>query len=104
MEHFHNYLYGKYLTLDTDQKPLESIEKKHFMDISPRLQCLIFRSLPYNVKVVWKPGKCVPIMDALSRASPSTDDMDKVKLPIISVHEVTDHIPASTKCMEQFQE
>ena len=30
--------------------------------------------------------------------------MDKIKLPIIYVHDVTDHILASSKCMEQFQE
>ena len=91
-------------TLETDLKPLESIYKKHFVDISPREQCLTFRSLLHSVEVVLKPEKCIPIVDALSRGSPSTDDMDKIKLPIISVHEVTHHIPVSTKHRELFQE
>ena len=36
MEKFHYFLYGKEFTLETDQKPLVSIYKKHMVDISPR--------------------------------------------------------------------
>ena len=38
MEKFHYFLYGKEFTLETDQKPLVSIYKKHMVDISPRVQ------------------------------------------------------------------
>ena len=38
MEKFHYFLYGKEFTLETDQKPLVSIYKKHMIDISPRVQ------------------------------------------------------------------
>ena len=41
MEKFHYFLYGKKFTLETDQKPLVSIYKKHMVDISPRVQRLI---------------------------------------------------------------
>ena len=41
MEKFHYFLYGKEFTLETDQKPLASIDKKHMIDISPRVQRLI---------------------------------------------------------------
>ena len=44
MEKFHNFLYGKEFTFETDQKPLVSIYKKHMIDISPRVQRLIVRS------------------------------------------------------------
>ena len=40
MEKFHYFLYGKEFTLETDQKPLASIYKKHMVDISPRVQRL----------------------------------------------------------------
>ena len=40
MENFHYFLYGKEFTLETDQKPLVSIYKKHMVDISPRVQRL----------------------------------------------------------------
>ena len=47
MEKFHYFLYGKEFTLETDQKPLVSIYKKHMVDISPRVERLIVRSFPY---------------------------------------------------------
>ena len=48
MEKFHYFLYGKKFTLETDQKPLVSIYKKHMIDISPRVQKLIVRFLPIS--------------------------------------------------------
>ena len=67
MEKFHYFLYGKEFTLETDQKPLVSIYKKHMIDISPRVQRLIVRSFPYlPFKVVYKKGTDIPVADALS--------------------------------------
>ena len=34
MEKFHYFLYGKEFILETDQKPLVSIYKKHMVDIA----------------------------------------------------------------------
>ena len=71
MEKFHYFLYGKEFTLETDQKPLVSIYKKHMVDISPRVQRLIVRSFPYlPFKVVYKMGKDIPVADALSCVTP----------------------------------
>ena len=57
MEKFHYFLYEKEFTLETDQKPLVSIYKKHMIDISPRVQRLIVRSFLYlPFKVVYKKG------------------------------------------------
>ena len=59
--------YYKEFTLETDQKPLVSIYKKHMVDISPRAQRLIVRSFPYlPFKVVYKKGTDIPVADALS--------------------------------------
>ena len=63
---FHYFPYGKEFTLETDQKPLVSIYKKHMVDISPRVQRLIVRSFPYlPFHVVYKKGKDIPVDDAL---------------------------------------
>ena len=71
MEKFHYFLYGKEFTLETDQKPLVSIYKKHMVDISPRVQRLIVRSFPYQpFNVIYKKGKDIPVADALSRVTP----------------------------------
>ena len=96
MEKFHYFLYGKEFTLETDQKPLVSIYKKHMVeftletdqktlvsiykkhmvDISPRAQRLIVRSFPYlPFHVVYKKGKDIPVADALSRVTPMDPDV-----------------------------
>ena len=38
MEKFHYFLYGRQFILQTDQKPLVSIFRKHMIDVSPRIQ------------------------------------------------------------------
>ena len=89
MEKFHYFLYGKEFTLETDQKPLVSIYKKHMIDISPRVQRLIVRSFPYlPFKVVYKKGVDIPVADALSRVTPM-DPETNIKLPIIAVNMIT---------------
>ena len=86
MEKFHYFLYGKEFTLETDQKPLVSIYKKHMVDISLRVQRLIVRSFPYlPFYVVYKKGKDIPVADALSRVTPM-DPEDNIQLPIIAVN------------------
>ena len=71
MEKFHYFLYEKEFTLETDQKPLVSIYKKHVIDISPRVQRPIVRSFPYlPFKVVYKKGVDIPVADAFSRVTP----------------------------------
>ena len=92
MKKFHYFLYGKEFTLETDQKPLVSIYKKHMADISPRVQRLIVRSFPYlPFHVVYKKGKDIPVADALSRVTPM-DPEDNIQLPIIAVNMITTHI------------
>ena len=88
-EKFHYFLYGKKFTLETNQKPLVSIYKKHMIDISPRIQRLILRSFPYlPFKVVYKNGIDIPVADALSHVTPM-DPEDNIKLPIIAVNVIT---------------
>ena len=102
MEQFHYFLYGKEFTLETDQKPLVGIYKKHMIDISPRAQRLIVRSFPYlPFKVVYKNGADIPVADALSRVTPM-DSEDNIKLPIIAVNMITTLILMSTDCQGSF--
>ena len=86
---FHYFLYGKEFTLETNQKPLVSIYKKHMIDISPRVQRLIVRSFPYlPFEVVSKKGVDIPVADTLSRDTPM-DAEENIKLPIIAVNMIT---------------
>ena len=102
MEKFHYFLYGKEFTLETDQKPLVSIYKKHIVDISPRVQRLIVRSFPYQpFNVIYKKGKDIPVADALSQVTPM-DPEDNIKLPIIAVNLITAHILLSAHPQDPF--
>ena len=72
IEKFHYFLYGKEFTLETDQKPLVSIYRKHMVEISPRIQRLVVRSFPYQpFDVQYKKGVEIPLADALSRVTPT---------------------------------
>ena len=67
MEKFHYFLYGKHFTLETNQKPLVSIYRKHMVEISPRIQRLVVRSFPYQpFDIQYRRGKEIPLADALS--------------------------------------
>ena len=102
MEKFHYFLYGKEFTLETDQKPLVSIYKKHMVDISPRVQRLIVRSFPYQpFTVVYKKGRDIPVADALSRVTPM-DPEDNIKLPIIAINMITKLVLMSTFAQDNF--
>ena len=96
-QNYHYFLYGKEFTLETDQKPLVSIYKKHMIDISPRVQRLLVRSFPYlPFKVVYKKGTDIPVADALSRVTPMEPE-DNIQLPIIAVNMITTQILMSVE-------
>ena len=102
MEKFHYFLYGKEFTLETDQKPLVSIYKKHMVDISPRVQRLIVRSFPYlPFHVVYKKGKDILVADALSQVTPM-DPEDNIQLPLIAVNMITTCILMSVPPQDTF--
>ena len=98
MEKFHYFLYGKQFTLETNQKPLVSIYRKHMVEISPRIQRLVVRSFPYQpFNIQYRRGKedstgrC-----ALSRVSPTPVEEDGIQLPIVGVNLITSNIPVSS--------
>ena len=96
------FLYGKEFTLETDQKPLVSIYKKHMVEISPRIQRLVVRSFPYQpFHVRYSKGVEIPLADALSRVTPVSMDEDGINLPIIAVNQVTANIPCSSNDLDQ---
>ena len=102
MEKFHYFLYGKEFTLETDQKPLVSIYKKHMIDISPSVERLIVRSFPYlPFKVVYKNGTDIPVADALSCVTPM-DLEDNIQLPSIAVNMITTQILMSVESQGSF--
>ena len=97
MEKFQYFLYGKEFTLETDQKPLVSIYRKHMVGISPGIQRLIVRSFPYQpFNVQYMKGKEIPIVDALSRVTPTPAEEDGIKIPIVAVNLIMSNLSVSS--------
>ena len=74
---FHNYVYGKEVSVQTDHKPIEAIFKKSIERSPPRVTRMLMDLAKYNLKVNWIPGKEMHLADALSRA-PSVETNEKL--------------------------
>ena len=103
LEKFRYFLYGKQCTVHTEHKPLESIFKKKLTTCPARLQRFVLRALKYDVTVKYVKGSQVPIADALSRLSPQPAP-PKGQLPQLSIHQVTDTLPASPAKLQQIRD
>ena len=105
MEKFHYFLYGKEFTLETDQKPLVSIYRKHMVEISPRIQRLIVRSFPYQpFDMQYKKGVEIPLADALSRVTLTPVEEDGIQLPIVAVNLIMSNVPINSTEIELIQQ
>ena len=97
MEKCHYFLYGKEFTLETGQKPLVSIYRKHMVEISLRIQRLIVRSFPYQpFDVQYKIVMEISLADALSRVTPTPVEEDEIQLPIVTVNLIMSNLPMSS--------
>lgn len=67
---FHQYIYGKKITVITDHKPLEIIHKKPILRAPKRLQRILMYLQEYDLIIKWQPGRQMLIADQLSRAIP----------------------------------
>lgn len=67
LEKFEYYLLGRQVIVESDHSPLEQIFKKSLAETPSRLQRFILRCLKFDIQVKYKPGKSIPVADALSR-------------------------------------
>ena len=68
LEKWHQYTYGRHITVYSDHKPLESITKKPLDRAPKRLQGMLVRALAYDIDVQYLNGKEMFLADTLSRA------------------------------------
>lgn len=94
-EKFHEYVYGRTVTLETDHKPLIAISQKPLGDAPPRIQRLMLRLQKYDVDFEFKPGKHLVVADALSRASLQDSKSATEEMVQIHVDSVRAHMPVS---------
>ena len=69
LNRFHQYTYGREVTVHCDHKPISSIMKKPLSACPPRLSRMLLAMSKYQVNVIHVPGKMIPISDCLSRQS-----------------------------------
>ena len=86
MEKFHYFLYGRKFILQTDQKPLVSIFRKHMIDVSPRIQRITIRAWQSDFEPQHIPGRNNVISDALSRVTPLSQDIPSPDMDVIAVN------------------
>ena len=102
-QRFHHYIYGTEVTIQSDHKPLESIQKKDLHKLSPRLQLMMLKLLLYKINIVYTPGSKMHIADALSRAALKNSEPDK-RSEDMYVHSVMTYYPASKKKIEEYKD
>ena len=68
MEHKHQYVYSRGVTLSTDHKPLEMVVKKPLAAAPKCLQHLMMRLMQYDVEIKYRRGPEMYLVDTLSRA------------------------------------
>ena len=66
-ERYHQYIYGREVSIQSDHRPLESILKKPLANTPPRLQRMLLRLQKYDIDLIYKPGKEMLLADTLSR-------------------------------------
>ena len=86
MEKFHYFLYGRKFILQTDQKPLVSIFRKHMIDVSPRIQRITIRAWQYDFVPQHIPGRINVIADSLSRFTPLEFQDSNAEKDILAVN------------------
>ena len=64
---FHHFLYGCHFVLETDQKLLKAILSRSLNQVTPQLQCILIRTLPYSFTIRYIPGPKNLLADCLSR-------------------------------------
>ncbi|KAJ8892992.1 hypothetical protein PR048_005573 [Dryococelus australis] len=97
---FQKHIRGnKNVQIESDHKPPEAIFKKPFLDAPARLQRILFEVLPYNRTMTYVKGLQLYIVEALSRVSHNTPEVDVT--PTFEIHVLTPLSKESTMELQQ---
>ncbi|RUS90003.1 hypothetical protein EGW08_002270 [Elysia chlorotica] len=106
LERFHQYTYGRQVTIENDHKPLETILNKPLGQAPKRLQNLMMRINRYSIKFQFVPGKDLKLADALSRAClKESEEVEEQFINCIQIRDATmDKIQCATEKDKGLQE
>ena len=69
LKRWNQFTYGRHVIVHSDHKPISAIMKKPLSASPPRLMRMLLQLQKYNIEVIHKSGKDIPVSDFLSRAS-----------------------------------
>ena len=94
---FHQFIYGRKVTVESDHKPLETILKKPIANAPPRLQRMMLQLQKYDLHIVHVPGKEIPIADSLSRIyTVNSNNCNDISVDLdMVVHSIMNNVPVS---------
>ncbi|MCG7882987.1 MAG: DDE-type integrase/transposase/recombinase, partial [Candidatus Thiodiazotropha endolucinida] len=97
---FHQMVYSKHITVQTDHKPLVAISKKGLHSCPPRLQRMLLQLSKYDIEVTYERGKNLHLADTLSRKFLSDTYPEIAEGMDVQIHAVMSSIPISDQKME----
>ena len=97
---FHQLVYGKHVTVQTDHRPLVAIAKKGLHACPPRLTCMLLQLSKYDLDVTYVRGKDIPVADTLSRKFLSETYPEITEGLDYQIHAVMSSIPISDRKMD----
>uniref|UniRef100_A0A1A8L2U7 Gypsy retrotransposon integrase-like protein 1 n=1 Tax=Nothobranchius pienaari TaxID=704102 RepID=A0A1A8L2U7_9TELE len=100
---FHTYIYGRRVLVESDHKPLEHILKKPISVAPARLQRMLLQLQRYDIKIVHRPGKDIPVADTLSRKPLLDQDSTLSEGMEDQIHSVINSLPVSDKKLSEIQ-
>ena len=101
---FHQYTYGRRVTVHSDHKPISAIMRKPISAAPPRLSRMLLQLQKYSIDVIHKSGKDIPVSDFLSRSSlPDTFENLSAGLDL-HVHAVLQQLFVTDKRLEAVQQ
>lgn len=90
-EHFHQYTFGRPVSVDSDQKPLEMIFAKPLVSAPVRLQKMLMSLQLYDLSIRYKKGTELHLADTLSRHYlEESRERDNTRLQVKSIQSVFD--------------
>lgn len=83
---FHEYLYRRHVTVESDHKTLQTILRKPLALAPPHLQSMMLALQKYNITLIHRPGKEIPVADMLLRKSLDDEDSSLSEAMETQVH------------------
>ena len=101
---FHQYVFGKSFTMETDHKPLVNIFEGYLNEAPAQIQCIMLKLQKYDFNIELVPRKFIMLADSLSKKVHTDDStVDSTQDIDIHVNEVRQQVPVSDTMWTKLQ-